>query len=84
MIVFVGNSVAVTPELVVSAGSDRQYHSATLHKLMVGRYRTLTDVQGAAPSASIARPLGGATLFERQAVEIRVDAFDECLIRRAL
>jgi hypothetical protein len=77
---FVGNAVVATPELVFAAGSDGHEYSATRHRFVAGRYRTVHDTAHVAPAVAIARPLAGATVFERQSVTIRVDASDDVAV----
>jgi len=82
---FAGTSVVATPQLVFAVGSNAPdflhfYNSPTRHLFAVGQYRTVNDAAHRAPTVAISRPLAGVTVFERQAVPIRVDASDDVAV----
>jgi len=77
---YVGAAVAVTPELVFSAGSDSHIYSATRHRFVAGRYNTIHDNLPVRPVVTIAHPLAGATVFEQQLVSIDVNATDDVAV----
>ncbi|MDP9191860.1 MAG: Ig-like domain-containing protein [Acidobacteriota bacterium] len=71
------NAIAPSPELVHVVFNDAQTRT---DKFSIGRYRTITDTAGAAPSVSIAAPLAGAVFAEQQGVSIDVAASDDIAV----
>jgi len=79
---YYGSGIEVTPELVYTTSSGNWTASnpsgtTGTSSFLIGRYTTREDTAGIAPTASIAAPRSGATVFERQSVPIRVDASDD-------
>lgn len=76
---FYSNAVVATPEVVYTVASDSNHNvEVSTDYLAIGRYRTLHENPGfQAPAVALARPVAGATVFERQTLALEALATDD-------